>query len=59
MSLQEESISELVIAASGRERLRWGNQGAGRDSTDAVANLPAGSSIDLHCPVRYGFAAGD
>ena len=52
ITLEAKSISELVLAACGVERLRWGNSSL--PTGNAVANLPGGSPIDFEGPVKYG-----
>lgn len=58
IEMRDEHITELVMLANGRERLRWGNSNLRFTSEPAAAHLMAGHAIDLDCGARYGLIAG-
>ncbi len=55
LDVKDQSITRLLVAARGREKLRWGPKGW--TVTNAVANLPAGRPINVECDVIYGLLA--
>ncbi len=57
VDLKENRVTQLILAAQGKERLRWGNSRFQFGKEPDVAHLMAGHRIDLDCGVRYGLFA--
>jgi hypothetical protein len=57
LELRANRIVRLLAAATGREKLQWGNERLLWNVDSDVAKLPAGRPIDLDAEVRYGLEA--
>jgi len=51
--LEGRRVTQLVVTARGRERLKFGTRATRRPEPE-VARLPGGRRIDIDCDVRYG-----
>ena len=54
---RDNRVTQLVMAAHGDERLRWGNARFHLRGESDAEHLMAGHPIDLECTVRYGLFA--
>ncbi|MCZ6792004.1 MAG: hypothetical protein O7J95_00150 [Planctomycetota bacterium] len=55
IDVRGERVTDLVLHAAGREKLRWGNpRFVQLPREDDVTRLPAGRPLDIDTDVRYG-----
>jgi hypothetical protein len=57
LDVQGDRLTHVVLAASGHEKLNWGNPLRKLTTKNVIQNLPAGRTLDVEADVRYGLIA--